>query len=371
MISITCTNCRTTLEMDEAFAGGVCRCQFCGTIQTVPSNLKAAAGAAKSFYTAPAATGHGGGGGGGISAPPNSGLDDLANAVSNSGSGLSGSGLRSRTPTPPTRTAGLNYQTPKAAGPNKVLIGAAALILVLLGVIAFLFLARSSTAPVAGTPAGATGTPGGTTGTPGGGSTVTPGGGSTVTPGGGTAVVNAGPNFCGLPLGGDAKIVYVIDRGNSTERLFDPVKFAVARSVETLGAGKQFAVVFWRRDGDADVPMADLSFPAAGLAAASADQASAFLQKSQDVSAGGATKIDEAMAEAVKRKPSTILIITAKGDLNLGGVAAAVEKARGSTGIKVHAVTVGSADDNAVLKEVAAKSGGKYLSVSEQVLGDQ
>src|ERR1700712_3046621 len=36
MITITCTHCRATLEMDDAFAGGVCRCQHCGTIQTVP-----------------------------------------------------------------------------------------------------------------------------------------------------------------------------------------------------------------------------------------------------------------------------------------------------------------------------------------------
>jgi len=40
MISLTCTSCKRALEIDDAFAGGVCRCQFCGTIQTVPANLK-------------------------------------------------------------------------------------------------------------------------------------------------------------------------------------------------------------------------------------------------------------------------------------------------------------------------------------------
>src|SRR4051794_20844563 len=40
MISLTCTNCQTVLTIDDAFAGGVCRCQHCGTIQTVPSHLK-------------------------------------------------------------------------------------------------------------------------------------------------------------------------------------------------------------------------------------------------------------------------------------------------------------------------------------------
>ena len=40
MISLTCTSCKRVLEIDDAFAGGVCRCQHCGTIQTVPSSLK-------------------------------------------------------------------------------------------------------------------------------------------------------------------------------------------------------------------------------------------------------------------------------------------------------------------------------------------
>ena len=40
MISLTCTSCKRGLEIDDAFAGGVCRCQYCGTIQTVPAGLK-------------------------------------------------------------------------------------------------------------------------------------------------------------------------------------------------------------------------------------------------------------------------------------------------------------------------------------------
>ena len=40
MISLTCTSCKKVLQIDDAFAGGVCRCQHCGTIQTVPASLK-------------------------------------------------------------------------------------------------------------------------------------------------------------------------------------------------------------------------------------------------------------------------------------------------------------------------------------------
>src|SRR5215203_2350529 len=84
MIRLTCTKCKATLEMDEAFAGGVCRCQYCGTIQTVPSHLKATAAAT------PAAAGAKGayppqGGGGGPTGTLHSGLDELADVVASSG----------------------------------------------------------------------------------------------------------------------------------------------------------------------------------------------------------------------------------------------------------------------------------------------
>jgi hypothetical protein len=42
MIQIICTNCKTELLLDDAFAGGVCRCQHCGAIQKVPANAKPA-----------------------------------------------------------------------------------------------------------------------------------------------------------------------------------------------------------------------------------------------------------------------------------------------------------------------------------------
>jgi hypothetical protein len=54
MIALTCTSCKKVLQIDDAFAGGVCRCQHCGTIQTVPSSLKnqpnAAGTGAKTLY---------------------------------------------------------------------------------------------------------------------------------------------------------------------------------------------------------------------------------------------------------------------------------------------------------------------------------
>src|SRR5947199_233426 len=56
MIRINCTNCKAQLSIDDAFAGGVCRCQYCGTIQTVPKHLKSGDVGSSSGITAKVAT---------------------------------------------------------------------------------------------------------------------------------------------------------------------------------------------------------------------------------------------------------------------------------------------------------------------------
>jgi len=93
VISITCTNCKTILTIDEAFAGGVCRCQHSGTIQTVPAAPRPTGGLApkatavsKSLYQGQERSKPG----------PTAAteLAELADAVASSG--LSGSGLANR-----------------------------------------------------------------------------------------------------------------------------------------------------------------------------------------------------------------------------------------------------------------------------------
>lgn len=38
MIALRCSNCERVQELENAFAGCVCRCRFCRAIQTVPSD---------------------------------------------------------------------------------------------------------------------------------------------------------------------------------------------------------------------------------------------------------------------------------------------------------------------------------------------
>lgn len=77
-MELSCTSCHTLLSIDDAFAGGVCRCQHCGTIQTVPPLARAPGApgptprqpprAPKALYQTP-------------SRSTGSGLEDLAQAL--------------------------------------------------------------------------------------------------------------------------------------------------------------------------------------------------------------------------------------------------------------------------------------------------
>src|SRR4029078_3823590 len=91
MISLTCTTCSNVLSIDDAFAGGVCRCQHCGTIQTVPAHLKRGGAPGEGLQAKGAKTLYKTRQRGDIG----TGLDDLAGAVATS-SGLARGDLRKR-----------------------------------------------------------------------------------------------------------------------------------------------------------------------------------------------------------------------------------------------------------------------------------
>lgn len=356
MIHLTCTKCKATLEMDEAFAGGVCRCQHCGTIQTVPSHLKATAAApaaagAKGAYSSAA------GGTAGI----HSGLDDLADVVASSG--LSNSALTRPGPAATGYgTAGapvVGYQTPRPQQPPKsnttmLIILAGAVVALLLGGLALFLLMRPAAVPVPATTGGGGG---------GGNSTVTDGGG-----GGGTeTVVITGPHFATAPIVG-TKVVYVLDRGSGMSgRLFDGQRAALNKSIRSLAPGSQFAVVFWKR-GD-DLNLDEVSFPKKGLANATPEQADECYKKFEDLTASGAAEIQESLKDAVARNPDAIVIATPKAEFQISAMGTAIDQAL--VGKKVKVYTVSYAGTNPVLKGIADKTGGKYVEASSKELGDQ
>ena len=345
MITVNCSQCRAQLEMDDAFAGGVCRCHYCGTIQAVPANAKRRAAAPAPG--APAPVGAGGTGARG------DGLDALADAVA--GSGLNRGALRSA-PGAPAAQQPIDYARPPKKRTMLPLLVALGVILLLLGVAGLLFVARKVvvSGPGVATPLPVP-SPGGPT-TPG-----TPGGSGD---GGNPApvVVPKTPNFCGIDLQGVPSVVYVLDRGRSTEELFDTLKEATYRSLESLKPGQKFQIVFW---DNADPPAA---YPKEGLADVSPQEIAAAQAAFSDLVAGGRAKADGAVRRAAKSDPAAIVLVTGKAYEADDALAKAVQQAVKGRPTKVHTVALRSDDGNTILKKIADQTQGQYRVVTGKEL---
>ncbi len=324
MITITCTSCKKVLSIDDAFAGAVCRCQFCGTIQTVPakgSAQKAAAGTAKGSKTLFENKARSAGVGSG------SGMDDLADAVQSSG--LSDSRLRKQpAPPPPAK----NNLTP--------LLGIAAAVIVLLLIIVLVLVFRSP----ANVSSASAPQPNSTSNQP----------AQTPSPAAPT------PGFCGVPINSSV-VVYVIDNGSSSADVLDEVKSALFKSLESLGPDRRFQVVFWNPDSD--------SYPSApGTAFAVNELIQNARAKLQDVTAAGSTDPLASLQKAFADDPGQIMLVTAKaGDLD-DSLVAQVLKLRGSSKAKIDCFAINGVPNDKVLARIASATGGRFVPVPENQL---
>jgi hypothetical protein len=354
MISITCTNCRANLTIDDAFAGGVCRCQYCGTIQTVPAKGRPPAAPAGSAGAGPApastasqpkatapppaasaprtlyqnkarvrkATGDG------------TGLDDLANAVATS-SGLSGSGLSSRRHTAKT----VDGAKPQSRKLLPILLIICAVIIVLLGVILYVVLSghRNKSAGSANQ------NNNGTT--------------STLAP--------ASSDFCGIPLHA-ASTIFLLDRGNSISEEFDGVKAVCFKSIDAIGPGRTFQVVLW------DNGSTPAEFPAGQPAAATDANVNELRRTFQDTIASGRSHLAGVLKAAAARNPQEIVIVTGKGADDLDDNDSAALQSMVGKNIRIDAVQVYplTPSPNSTLQEVARATGGQYRNVSAAQLRD-
>jgi hypothetical protein len=342
VIQLTCANCRNTLEVDDAFAGGVCRCQYCGTIQTVPKpGSRPSAPGAASRQAVGAAASNGAGdepralyqvkSRSGASSVP-SGLEELAEVVHSSGLG---SGLHNR-----AGTRGLGAETPGSRrDANRsmwIAVGIGAGVVIVIGLILAYVMTSSSSTPA--TDAGAE-----TASVP------------------AEAQVPSSPAFLSIELSAD-KVVYVVDRGDATATFFPAIKRMVAASVASLGGDRKFSVILWN-NGDDD------SYPRSGTAYASADEVAKLKSWFDNVPTGRSTSVDSAIASAVSQQAGEVVLMTAKAD-QLEGTefAADVLAAVKGKSIPVHAVTLGDSPAADPLKRVAAESKGKFLHVNRQKL---
>jgi hypothetical protein len=346
MISIACTSCQTVLTIDDAFAGGVCRCQHCGTIQTVPSHLKSNARppvpeqslpGSKTLYRHSS------------TADAGNGLDELAGIVASSGLSSGRLGNATATATAPKRHAVAR----KKRSPLLLIIAGAVLLMVLVtfGIIYWTHGSASSptvdSSPVpAPAPAPA----------------VVDNGENPTTPAADTVTKKlSGPSFCGVPLI-EKKVVYVLDRGSATDQYFDGLKAALYRSLELIGPDHRFAVMLTDND------TTDFSYPASGLSDATPEQLTKLRNEMDDLLASGASRLRPALQMAADRHPDIIIVVTAKWTIDPDDIEALKQYAQ--RGIRVNTFMLGSSDAVDPLQQAASLSGGVFTRVSDSELKD-
>ena len=350
MIQITCTNCRKQLAIDDAFAGGVCRCHACGTIQTVPARLKQGAAAgilsqgaartSKTLYKQRAR---------GVEPGSGTGLDELAEIVASSGSG-SGSGLGSSGLTHPRRTnRPATLAAPAApirADERKVvrlIAGIGGAIVVLLLVILAVIYQRLPGGAAAGT--------GQTRKAP------------APTPAAAPAA-EAKPTFCEVPLDGNS-VIYVLDRGDGSREAFGHVRDAVLSSAAALGPERKFQIVFWD-NGSEDKS----AFPEAGMTFANKDNVTAVGRDTADIYAFGQSDARSALERALKQKPAVVVLVTGKGwllDEEFIAMVEDVRKTTGAAGTTIHTFAIG--DASTALNTIADRTGGQYRHYGKSEIG--
>jgi hypothetical protein len=321
MIVLSCTNCRARLQIDDAFAGGVCRCMYCGTIQTVPSHLKAAQEKPKAsgkpvkalYTTNPRGDGSG--------SP--SGLEDLATAVSSSG--LTSDRLRAETLTPDP-----------GVWRRKLLLAIGAGGAMLLCILLWVTLSGSDDSPAA------------------------PGAVAEASTG-----QSDGPNpsFCGVSLS-ERTVVYVLDRGSATGEMFGDLREACYRSIESLGPERKFQIILW---SDGTTPV---SFPRSGPTFANSANLAAARRALDEVNAHGQTNPTAALAQAFEARPEAIVLATAKAFELDDAFIRSVSSARKDCTARIYGFALGAGDPGAALKTIARQSGGQFRAINASELRD-
>lgn len=377
MIQLECSNCKAVLAIDDAFAGGVCRCQHCGTIQTVPKPGKDKAAAAdsespKALFKRKARIES-------ALSPYNDGLDRAADEMDSSG-GLSASAIagaamrRSSSPVgddtgnsgpaggqgraqaavaaPPTPKAAVkaaayvptpskSAQVVNPVARKKTLVVASAVgggvILALAGLLAIFAASGDEETQTA-----ESGTDNAqvekTTRTL-----------KVSAPG---TVTGAAGSISGIPLRG-ASVVYVLDRSGVTQHAFQDMANLCFTSARTLGSERNFQMVVWNNHKP-------LAFPADRPASATIGQIEEARLAISDTYAG-ASNLTDHLKSAVAAGAEDIVILSAvDADEQLAGEIG--EALKGSS-VRLHAIAIGTDLDGRQMRSAAQQFGGEFRQV--------
>ena len=320
MITLVCTKCSTTLNVDDGFAGGVCRCSNCGTIQTVPARGQRATGG-EAIFERPTR---------GASKRDLEALGDIVTS-----SGLAGSGIlrHARKPTAPPQEISRRHTLLAS------LLGAVVAMLVVVGLWLFLRMGGSDTV----TDRAAVSSPGQVTNLP--------------------PAARTGPRFGPIALKDNGPVVYLIDRGDATRAYTASLQRAVIRSVTSLGTSRKFQVRYWTAEGESP------ALPPAPAEANAANIARLTLWMG-DVAGGRATDASQSLDAALSVNPAEIVLVTGKAWQLDESFANEATVKLASSKTRVHAVALGGSSGNDALARFAAKSGGTFVDMDETTLSE-
>lgn len=379
MIQLQCTNCNTTLNIDDAFAGGVCRCQHCGTIQTVPATRSGPEGRSaapsqqpspKPLYKRKARIES-------ALSPYSDDLEKAADQIPSSGLGnsvlvngvnrraaenvplssqlvMSSIPMSSQMPMSPTTmtTAEARQRQAQAQAPKlhvhalpgtqpaprshrKLLLGiSGALTAVVLVGGVWMFWGRTPKTSTDESPLLPT---------------------TELRSEDAAMLAAPKPTMAGVELKGDT-FTYIIDRSGCSPQVFSNMLRACERSMETLGAGRKFQVVVI----NADHP---ILYPKSGPQNANTSNRKGLTKAvGEEVYFGSSKNTVDLIAKAMDGEPDALILLSANEETT--AFSESVVSAMGKKSRPVFTFYVGSATSNEGLSELANTTGGEYNALN-------
>ena len=372
MIQIECSSCKKHLAIDDAFAGSVCRCQYCGTIQTVPKvggnntnafgddspkalfkrksriesalspfndDLDRAADEMDSTASlSPSAI---------YNSPSRKSASQFGDEVGSSGTAAQSSRQTRQRSSPatagsvatavpkeasaatsyvprPSRSSGGAPNESRPARRRMLLVGGIALGVISLATIASLYLFSGSETKTEATPPA-----------------------SLVDGSGGSA-----GNVCGIPLTGGT-VVYILDRSGVTQQAFGNMASACLSSVASLGDSRKFQILLWNGHRQ-------MAFPSDKPLNASEKQVANARAAIVDTYAG-VTDLSAHLAIAVAGGATDIVTLSAVDADEQ--VADEIRQSLRGKSIRLHAVGVGMDLSGMWMRRVTKELGGEFKQV--------
>ncbi len=327
VITLTCSRCRAVLTVDDGFAGGVCRCSHCGTIQSVPASAaKTGSATGKTILHKKSS--------------PGSGLDELGEIISSSG--LAGSGLR--------QARRSSNETPEAKRRANVLILLVVAAVLLVGVVLGLMLAnRGSVEPSVGGDSTSVGSVGELAGSD-----------SSTARSSGEGLVGSRLMFGGIPLDRATALAVLVDRGDASRAFQGELRSALVVLSQRMRAGSTMHVVFWS-GADGTPLVSDRPVPAGEFAS--------LRSRLEETPTARSTDIGPALEAVLAHTPTDILILTGKGWQLDEGFTQPIVKAIGARPIRVHVMIFDGELPNEALQALSRTTGGRSVNIPPEEIG--